>query len=97
MWNGRAMLQLDIWKSGVQLSEAQKMAKVLEFVNIKTKSDYVGLGLFFGLKNNKVRINFLSFGQGNLKARQELFCVLHYLLKHPLRQRYSEGSRKATG
>jgi len=70
---GRAMLQLDIEKSGVQLSEAQKMAKVLEFVNIKTKSDYVGLGNL--VKTTKANY-FLAISAGEFKADGlSVYCI----------------------
>lgn len=70
---GRAMLQLDIEKSGVQLAEAQKMAKVLEYVNIKTKSDFVGLGNL--VKTTKANY-FLAISAGELKAEGlSVYCI----------------------
>lgn len=70
---GRAMLQLDIEKSGVQLAEAQKMAKVLEYVNIKTKSDFVGLGNL--VKTTKANY-FLAISAGELKVEGlSVYCI----------------------
>lgn len=70
---GRAMLQLDIEKSGVQLAEAQKMAKVLELVNIKTKTNFVGLGNV--VKTNKANY-FLAISAGEYKINGlQVYCI----------------------
>jgi len=70
---GRAMLQLDIEKSSVQLAEAEKMAKVLEFVNIKTLANYVGLGNL--VKTTKANY-FLAISAGEFKIEGlSAYCI----------------------
>ncbi|MBA6313972.1 3-oxoacyl-ACP synthase [Cellulophaga baltica] len=70
---GRAMLQLELEKSGVQLAEAEKMAKVLDMVNIKTKTNFVGLGNL--VKTNKANY-FLGISAGEYKVDGiSVYCI----------------------
>ena len=70
---GRAMLQLELEKSGVQLAEAEKMTKVLDLVNIKTQANYVGLGNL--VKTTKANY-FLAISAGEFKGDGiAVYCI----------------------
>lgn len=62
---GRAMLQLELEKAGVQLAEAEKMSKVLDLVNIKTQTNFVSLGNL--VKTTKANY-FLAISAGEYKG-----------------------------
>ena len=70
---GRAMLQLELEKSGVQLAEAEKMNKVLDLVNIKTQANFVGLGNL--VKTTKANY-FLAISAGEFKGDGiSVYCI----------------------
>tara|TARA_R110000868_G_scaffold68753_1_gene203313 strand:- start:128 stop:583 length:456 start_codon:yes stop_codon:yes gene_type:complete len=70
---GRAMLQLELEKSGVQLAEAEKMNKVLDLVNIKTQANFVGLGNL--VKTTKANY-FLAISAGEFKGVGiSVYCI----------------------
>ena len=70
---GRAMLQLELEKSSVQLAEAEKMSKVLDLVNIKTQANYIGLGNL--VKTTKANY-FLAISAGEYKGDGiSVYCI----------------------
>jgi transcription elongation GreA/GreB family factor len=70
---GRAMLQLELEKSSVQLAEAEKMTKVLDIVNIKTQANFVGLGNL--IKTTKANY-FIAISAGEYKGDDiSVYCI----------------------
>lgn len=70
---GRAMLQLEREKLGVQLAEAENTKQLLLKVNSDAKSDKVGLGSF--VKTSKA-IYFISISAGEFKtSKGSIFCI----------------------
>ncbi len=70
---GRAMLQIELEKSGNQLAEAELMKNVLEKVGIKHQSEQVGLG---SLVHTSKAIYFLAISAGEFKTEDiKVYCV----------------------
>jgi len=67
---GRAMLQLEREKLGVQLAKAENTKQLLSKVNIDTKSDKVRLGSLVQTSNATY---FISISAGEFKA--SIFCI----------------------
>ncbi len=70
---GRAMLQLELEKAGVQLAEADKMTKILDLINIKTQANFVGLGNL--VKTTKANY-FIGISAGEIKLdKLVVYCI----------------------
>lgn len=70
---GRAMLQLEREKLGVQLSEAEKMNQVLAKVPLKTSTTYIALGSL--VKTSKSNY-FIAISSGEFTSKNEsVFCI----------------------
>jgi len=70
---GRAMLQLEREKLGVQLAQAETTKQLLSKVNIDVKSDKVRLGSL--VKTSKARY-FISISAGEFKTSEaSIFCI----------------------
>ncbi len=70
---GRAMLQIELEKSGNQLAEAESMKNVLEKVGIKHQAKQVGLG---SLVHTSKAIYFLAISAGEFKTDDiKVYCV----------------------
>lgn len=70
---GRAMLQLEREKLGVQLAEAENTKQLILKVNIDAKSDKVRLGSL--VKTSKATY-FISISAGELKTSEgSIFCI----------------------
>lgn len=70
---GRAMLQLEREKLGVQLLEAEKMERVLKEVNIDKKSSVARLG---SLVKTTAQCYFLAISAGEFKGGgMRVFCI----------------------
>ncbi len=70
---GRAMLQLEREKLGVQLSEAEKMNQVLAKVSLNANHSHVTLG---SLVKTSKSTYFISISSGEYKAQNEsIYCI----------------------
>lgn len=70
---GRAMLQIELEKSGNQLAEAELMKNVLEKVGIKHHSTHVGLG---SLVHTTKATYFLAISAGEFKTDTiKVYCI----------------------
>lgn len=70
---GRAMLQLEREKAGVQLSEINKLRRVLHKVNLEHKPEYIGIGsLVYTSKANY----FIAVSLGAIKIDDKLFYAI---------------------
>lgn len=70
---GRAMLQLEREKLGVQLAEAETTRQILSKVNIDVKTNKVRLG---SLVQTSKAIYFISISAGEFKnSESSVFCI----------------------
>ena len=70
---GRAMLQLEREKLGVQLAEAESTKQLLSKVNIEAKSDKTSLG---SLVKTSKETYFISISAGKFKeGENSVFCI----------------------
>lgn len=70
---GRAMLQLEREKLGVQLSEAEKMKQLLAKVSLQANQTHVALGSL--VKTTKSNY-FIAISSGEYKAENEsIYCI----------------------
>ncbi|MFS4468984.1 3-oxoacyl-ACP synthase [Maribacter sp. 2210JD10-5] len=70
---GRAMIQLEREKLGVQLAEAEKMKQLLSKVPLNTTSETVGLGSFVFTDQGNY---YIAISAGAGKVNQEsFFCI----------------------
>lgn len=70
---GRAMLQLEREKLGVQLAKAERMQGVLAKVNIKSPSSKVALG---SLVHTAKSTYFMAVSAGEFKEKdQSVYCI----------------------
>ena len=70
---GRAMIQLEMEKSGQQLVVVSEMKKVLERIQFEKQSNYVKLGSI--IKTTKGTY-FLAISVGQIKIEENLFYVI---------------------
>ncbi|MBW1298965.1 3-oxoacyl-ACP synthase [Aquimarina litoralis] len=70
---GRAMLQLEREKTGVQLSEAKKLSEILSKVDIHSKSSVARLGSIVKTTTGNY---FLSISVGEVIADDEIYFAI---------------------
>ena len=78
---GRAMLQIDREQAGEQLKEIDKIAAILDKVDIQVKSDYVRLGSVVHTTNARY---FIAVSAGEIKIDGRSFYAM--ALSSPLGQ-----------
>jgi hypothetical protein len=70
---GRAMLQLEREKLGVQLAEAERIKRILSKVSIKERGNKIGLGSFF--RTNK-HCYYIAISAGFFQIGDDkIFCI----------------------
>lgn len=70
---GRAMLQLEREKLGVQLAEAEKMQQLLRKVRVQTASKNIGLGTLVHTTENAY---FIAVSSGEFTHQgQKVYCI----------------------
>ncbi|EAR02876.1 3-oxoacyl-ACP synthase [Maribacter sp. HTCC2170] len=70
---GRAMLQLEREKLGTQLAEVEKMAKIINKVDITTKKDSASLGSLVCTDSSNY---FLAISAGEYKSTEKrTYCI----------------------
>lgn len=70
---GRAMVQLEREKLGVQLAEAEKVAQLLSKIDIEKSQEKIGLGSL--IKTNKLSY-FIAISAGEYKGKYaSVYCI----------------------
>lgn len=70
---GRAMLQLEMEKAGLQLIEVQKMQEILDKIDLQCDSNHVHLGSIVTTSNGKF---FLAISKGQIKIENEVYFAI---------------------